>query len=1504
MGSWADVLEQDFGITEDAEAVEPIPQRQDQPDQPKRKGRRPGPGTATSILRRAFLSINREHSQQSQQPVRRPVVGLGLGPSVMQHIEAGEMLPRFRHIGSSLQMQLHVSALGLQNQGDARLPAESLARADALVKAFLYSDRHVTNASAGGNALLNDPVEGYVFNRHLCRAAAACVEGGGLLWGHMLSTVDSMVAAGWTPLLFLKKRRYDETPLRVKLHCSDIDPLAPGFEKAVTKILQTQFSLAFLMKSPAGRHQMVHGTVPTYLQGMDRNTAESIMACELDLEDLVPELKRVSRMFSHRVQHAVTDRYAANIKAELAMNAGDDAGDEGGWILSHMFCKSHMIAQVLTKCTALLDSDISGLIALALAMQHAGSVQQLRKALNSIWSERLVVKQGPAPQFPKQHRREVLDMFLSVLPEGAAAGDKRYSKANTKRKQQRMILEHYLNGELRSREICHYTTTGKSRPQILREFEVWVTPALIPGRCEVFPRSRWVGADLATDFAGLLDAHHAIFGDLVARWITSHAAGSKQQPQAAAAAASAEPRQGWAGQSLALADGDAQVQMVSEPSEPVLPIDAIDAGARVADEAAKNEQSWAAFNRSMKDKAKAWAASAPGAGLCMMRIVMQPVFHLLFQNMYMFSSAWEEEQQLRSSRGQERCYRVVEEYRGRHTSVFFDELGALFGARMQALPSEALTLPVRSLMFRILSRTGSCAHRLLGTATKAYPFKLFGEVLAGSPEAVLLDREKACLRDPLSADILSRYDSAQALRSEDALAELSMLALHLEFDISGIESRHAGIRRVVLMRSTQVKSLPLALASAEYACRSFFNNVLRAEPGNRRSKRQNNKARNLTPEQLRFYENLAEVATAESPPHFTWSPGPFGRLDWLPPVADVAKVVLAETSRGSGLEQGLKTSLDATWDARHLLYAHAQREQIKDSDLQDVKRPSKCCTLGICVCAGRGLQADHVAAKLKSHLSARARVKQRRRDKVTKQFKEPPHPKPRLRQLLDAGKLVLCLAKQADETPDFGPPQRITWQVVGHEVASGRLQVTRASQLELDPPQKGLATIWFHVGFINYSNWCFSGLPLFPQSHMECDPPDRLLLHASDNPGDKPSFMTDLELLMKHVEFANEWYLHFYEIIEPCEHLFLEDMTPNKVLVQRLHFPEPTEAVVLVWKGALAEQQDREAAAEAAARRRSGNRSEQASQNPGQAGAGGSGSRSAGSVVAIADWDPAFDEAEAASASDGNVDEEGAREADVSDPYLEAAWDMLEAVQLSEAPAVESEPFRKRARVVGPGPPVPPAPPVAEGQHLDSDRGNAGRRTRGTAPTAAAQVLVLPDDVGELHYYQTNNSVVAFCRKHSGDCRRTRTLNEFHRAGQRQGQGRPLGMLCAWLSYECEDKSSHMMLGTHRLSRELRQEARRRMLEIDGGPDFAQLERPCRPGESEEIYIVMFRKDRYDMCDVEKFARIMEVSGGVESDIMLAISQRQEERGAFDLSHVLLRKDDDEFRKGMAKLLK
>ena len=546
-------------------------------------------------------------------------------------------------------------------------------------------------------------------------------------------------------------------------------------------------------------------------------------------------------------------------------------------------------------------------------------------------------------------------------------------------------------------------------------------------------------------------------------------------------------------------------------------------------------------------------------------------------------------------------------------------------------------------------------------------------------------------------------------------------------------------------------------------------------------------------------------------------------------------MVLAETSRGSGLEQGLKTHLDATWDARHLLYAHAQRELIKDSDLQAVKRPSKCCTLGMCVCAGRGLQADHFADKLKFHLSALARVKRRRRDKITKQFKEPPHPKPRLRQLLDAAKLVLCLAQQVHETPDFGPPQQINWQVVGHEVASGRLQVTRSAQFEVEPPEHGLSTIWFHVGFINYSNWSFSGLPVFRQGPMECDRPDRLILHVSDNPGEKPSFKTDLELLMKHVEFSNEWCLHFYEIIEPCEHLILEDMTPNQVLVQRLHLPEVTEASLLVWKGALAEQVDREAAAAAqAARKRSGKGSERRSQNPGEA--GGSSSRGArSSVLALEDWDPAFDED--ASASDGNVDEE-AQEVELSDPFLQSAWEMLEAVQVSEDPSVEAAPFRERARTAGPPrPPLPPsAPQMAEGQGVGQDKelDREGRKTRGSAPTAAAQVLVLPDDVGELHFYATNNSVVAFCRKHSGDCRRTRTLLEYKKTGQREGQGRPLGMLCAWLNYHTDDKSSHMMLGTHRLTRELRQEARRRMLQLPGGPEFAQRERPCRPGESEE----------------------------------------------------------------------
>ena len=538
--------------------------------------------------------------------------------SVHQHVGGKNMFPPFRRIGSGLQMQLHASAVAFVKE---QVDDATMLKVDSLISSFLLSERPVTTATAGMNMFPDHFDTDKNFRACLSRVAAGVVEGCGTLWGHLLVSVQGLLQRGWEPLLFLKKRKYDETPLRLRLRCSDSDPSAQGHEKTITKVVKSQFSLSMLLKSPSGVHQLIHGFVPTHLQAIDRGTSECLLACQLDLEDLVPEMRRVADSFQNKIQHTVTDRNAANIKAERALAAADTT-----WALVHQFCDSHKIAQIQTQTTGMLDLRISGVIALALSMQHAGSTQQLRNALNDIWRERLVVREGPPPEVAKAHRTEVYDLYLGALPE--LTTDRKYKAARRQRRQQRIVLNHYLNGELRSSEVTHYTLQAKDRRQILQEFQKWVTPMLIPGRCELFPRSRWLKGDLAIDYAGLLASHHSLLGPLV------YAAGS--QPQLQRQTAQPDVPSGWASLAKSAAMGSLMYASADVGDQPARPeetlarpeadedrADAIEhpsiqSGLHaenpelVADNSAKDAQTWAAFNKSMKDKARAWAMSHPG----------------------------------------------------------------------------------------------------------------------------------------------------------------------------------------------------------------------------------------------------------------------------------------------------------------------------------------------------------------------------------------------------------------------------------------------------------------------------------------------------------------------------------------------------------------------------------------------------------------------------------------------------------------------------------------------------------------------------------------------------------------------------------------------------------------------------------------------------------------------------------------------------------------------------
>ena len=111
--------------------------------------------------------------------------------------------------------------------------------------------------------------------------------------------------------------------------------------------------------------------------------------------------------------------------------------------------------------------------------------------------------------------------------------------------------------------------------------------------------------------------------------------------------------------------------------------------------------------------------------------------------------------------------------------------------------------------------------------------------------------------------------------------------------------------------------------------------------------------------------------------------------------------------------------------------------------------------------------------------------------------------------------------------------------------------------------------------------------------------------------------------------------------------------------------------------------------------------------------------------------------------------------------------------------------------------------------------------------------------LGKLRYYRHEKHVIAVCSNpEHHDCRMTRTLEEPPRVGKpgskSAGQGRPLGLMLAWLQKQFDYSTQQAHLKSCKPDLESRQEARRELRGMPRGEAFLAYERALRPGESEE----------------------------------------------------------------------
>ena len=240
----------------------------------------------------------------------------------------------------------------------------------------------------------------------LRRSAAAVVEGSSGLWANIFQHVQSLLEKGWTGVMLGMRRKYDETPLTLRVNETRTDSQGEGVDsqsvqpsvttKQVAKIMQTHVDVFMLLKRAGNTSeeppQMVHlfGPMPTWLQCMPATKAPDIAESQMQFIKQMPGLQGFAEKFGI-TQHCVcTDRYSANLRAEKKLS------EKMQHNTVHTTCNVHKLSSVEKSMGDIVSGQISGMVSVGLAMRQAGVVQEMRGLLKGIFSDELQIKVGPA----------------------------------------------------------------------------------------------------------------------------------------------------------------------------------------------------------------------------------------------------------------------------------------------------------------------------------------------------------------------------------------------------------------------------------------------------------------------------------------------------------------------------------------------------------------------------------------------------------------------------------------------------------------------------------------------------------------------------------------------------------------------------------------------------------------------------------------------------------------------------------------------------------------------------------------------------------------------------------------------------------------------------------------------------------------------------------------------------------------------------------------------------
>lgn len=598
-------------------------------------------------------------------------------------------------------------------------------------------------------------------------------------WLHRLEQDES-----YRLLLVLKKRQYDETPSKIAVDIADSASKTTG----MAKVMQTRFSLTFLLQHrQTGTYMRLRTNVPTWLQAVDRTTAECIKATQDAIESVVPDLHRLACLHETSVSLVNTDRYAANYKAERAK-----ATERPQWTQSHYPCDVHRCATALKFAFSKVDGHVTGMISGALAMTEAGSTHVLRECMAQVLEDRLVVRLGEPTEDNVRHTIHVLNLFLP-LPKAERSTVQRAGKKHIRRwQQQRAVLLFFLNGDISKPNVVEFYTSNwdLSHETVLRAMQRFLVPALIPCKPPLFSRKSWTGGDGVAAYYGLLCSFHSLLLPTM-QLFTRQSAAPEQPLSMDAAQGGQEP------QPLQLP------QETTGSTEQDLDAD-FPSNAITAETVASGEIDWQHLNRCMRARLCRWVSLDPGEALIVIQLATLACFKLLYALLDQGSRAYETRQRVSCLKTGTRRYRVQDAAHG----LLLDEFFASVWQDFQLSPTGAgafakssCSWEMQCLHFRMLASVACSVEESIGRSWSSYPVKMF-KMLSGEHKDLFTD--PPCLLEPLSVKM---KECAEKLSKPDFEEILAAIAHEFTLDISEIEARHASTRRILHVRNVQV-SLP------------------------------------------------------------------------------------------------------------------------------------------------------------------------------------------------------------------------------------------------------------------------------------------------------------------------------------------------------------------------------------------------------------------------------------------------------------------------------------------------------------------------------------------------------------------------------------------------------------------------------------------------------------------------------------------------------------------------